>query len=158
MATTSSVSSDTIFRNPENKKIQFRVIKMSYIDDTGGDDFSLKLDNDDWTGQGSTGKLGGTIFGWCLYSVAHIPNADGPTDDSDLTVIHGSATNAPDLLQGSGTDMMDEAVGRIVYPQDANGDGQVLAPIYDQITFAIANNSVDGGGGTLEVVLIPMNE
>jgi len=152
MATTSTFVSDVLIRNRLNNGITARVITVTYIDQTAGDDVSFTIEGKDYTGQGSTAVLAGTILGWNLHSVHHIPEATGPTDDSDFTIIMGG-TQAPDALGGSGTDMFDEAVGRIIYPQDSNSDGAVLVPIIDKLVCSIANNSVNNAAGTIKIVL-----
>ena len=153
MATTSTFVSDVLIRNRLNNGITARVITFTYIDDTGGDDVSVTISGKTFTGQGGSAvTMSGTIIGWNLHSVHHTPEAKGPTDDSDFTIVMGS-TQAPDALGGAGTDMFDEAVGRIVYPHNQDADGTVEVPIIDQLVCAIANNSVDDAAGTIKIVL-----
>lgn len=153
MATTFSVSKDEIIYNQDTKNMACRVITMSFVDDTAGDDPALTLSGKTWTGQGSTGTLAASILGWFLHSVHIIPGATGPTGDSDLTIISPS-TGGPDLLNGSGTNEVDNATSSIVYPWDKASGSAVEAAIFSSIKVGVANNSVNNGAATIKLILI----
>jgi len=151
MATTSSVLTDALIRNHESDRIIIRKISCTYIDDTADDDLSLTIGTGlDWTGQGSTGKLATKIEGWFLQAVHIKYGSTGPTDNSDLTIKIGGV----DILNGEGTNAVDEAANALVYPVHKASGSPVLVPIVGAMVVAIANNAVDDATGTIDLILV----
>jgi len=100
------------------------------------------VSTDDQTLAGKTGKSARTftkeIVGWTLHRIAVNPGATGPTANSDFTLLDKDSV---DLLDGNGTDLIQNATSKASYPQINGLPAQ--EPITGALTVTITNNSVN---------------
>lgn len=88
------------------------------------------------------------IAGWFLQCMITVPGATAPTNAYDITLKDSLGLDA---LIGKGVDRSD-TVSEIAFP--LVGTLPVLVPIYDDMIFAIANQSVNSAFGTARLVFV----
>ena len=109
-----------------------------------------------------TADSGGTTFntlllpvglgGQYLYMLITVPGGTAPTVDTDLVINMDSATG-PDILGGSGANMVDNATTNAWRPTVNSVAASV--PIYGDLYVGVSNNSVTNATFTLYLLTVP---
>jgi hypothetical protein len=94
------------------------------------------------------------LAGQYLYLVSVVPGATGPTDNTDLEILEGSATG-PDILAGSGANMIDNTATNTFRP--LSNAVAYSAPIMGSLFVKASANSVSGAAFTLTLRTVPQS-
>lgn len=102
-------------------------------------------------------RLPYSLGGKFLYSVETYFGATGPTDNTDLTLLQHSSSGK-DLLNGAGTNMIDNAANNFFQPRvgtDASAAAVYGAvPVYGTLYVVIANQAVNSAVFTVRLNFI----
>ena len=143
MAGTISISADNLYRNKHTGKA-FRVLTVGFVADASDGSVPSLTIGDAALGPGAKEIL----HGWNFYAMDTICNHGGTevTEDSDVTLTQ----NSVDLLDGNGTDQLDNTANRRIYSAI---DGQAAEnPVFADLVLTISGNSVNSATGTLYLI------
>ena len=146
---TTTVSGDELFYNNKTGLLNYRMITIAVL--AASDDAAmatLDLNGD------TTGLVHGPLLGWFAYSMDIDCNHAGtePTEDTDITILQ----NGGDMLDGNGTDMLDNTAERSVYfATDGLGMPKPISRTITVTPDSAVSNAVNSATCTLYFYLVP---
>ena len=147
------VTGDELMKNRYSDTGATRVLKMLAIADSTTASFaSLTINPTGWSDtEGNSGSFVYPSIGWRTHTLYIDGNHDStePTENTDITVKQYGV----DLLDGNGTDAVDNTAERAVYFQV---DGLPMpCPIAGSLLFEISNNASPSASVTFRLLMIP---
>uniref|UniRef100_A0A6H1ZP32 Uncharacterized protein n=1 Tax=viral metagenome TaxID=1070528 RepID=A0A6H1ZP32_9ZZZZ len=147
------VTGDDLVRNRYSDIGSHRVLKMLAIaDNSTASHASLTINPTGWIdSEGNSGSFVYPTLGWRAYILYTDGNhaASEPTENTDITIKQYGV----DLLDGNGTNSIDNTAERAVYFQV---DGLPMpCPITDSLFLEISNNAVNSASTTFRLLLLP---
>lgn len=98
-----------------------------------------------------------SLGGKFLYSVETYYGATGPTDNTDLTLLQHSSSGK-DLLNGAGTNMIDNAANNFFQPRIGTDASAAIVygaiPVYGTLYLVVANQAVNSAVFTIRLNFI----